>query len=142
MNRQRALERKGAEVIPLAQADVGLDLRAVLKELGRRDVLGVLVEGGSTVHGAFISAKLVDKFYFAIAPLVLGGSRSVPAVGGLGYSTVPEAPRFEIVNCFRAGCDVILETYPSYSRSMLSPWLRSASAPSSSRYPRNTSEMR
>ena len=140
--RRRALERRGAEVIPVDHSRSGLDLRAVLKELGRRDMLGVLVEGGSTIHGAFISAELVDKFYFNIAPLVLGGSRSVSAVGGSGYSTVSDAPRFEIVKHFRAGCDVILETYPSYSRSMLSPWLRSTSAPSSSRSSPNASERR
>lgn len=129
-SRRRNLEKKGAEVVPLGCVDGRLDLRVALKELGRRDVLGVLVEGGSTVHGAFISAELVDKFYFNIAPLVLGGKRSIPAVGGPGYSAIPDAPRFEIVRHFRAGCDVILETYPSYSRSFLSPWLRSASAPS------------
>jgi diaminohydroxyphosphoribosylaminopyrimidine deaminase / 5-amino-6-(5-phosphoribosylamino)uracil reductase len=132
-NRRRALERKGAEVVSLRLLNGRLDLKAALRELGRRNVLGVLVEGGSTVHGAFVSAELVDKFYFNIAPLVLGGNRSVPAVGGPGYSAIPDAPRFEIVRHFRAGCDVILETYPSYSRSILSPWLRLASAPSSPR---------
>jgi diaminohydroxyphosphoribosylaminopyrimidine deaminase/5-amino-6-(5-phosphoribosylamino)uracil reductase len=139
-SRRQELERKGAEVVPLDCANGRLDLKAALKELGRRDVLGVLVEGGSTVHGAFISAELVDKFYFNIAPLVLGGNRAVPAVGGSGYSAVPDAPRFEIVRHFRAGCDVILETYPSYSRSTISPWLRSTSAPSLSRSFRSTSE--
>ena len=141
-NRRKALERSGAEVIPIERRDAGLNLAAVLKELGRRDLLGVLVEGGSAVHGSFISAELVDKFYFSIAPLVLGGSRSVPAVGGAGYLTVPAAPRFQIVRHFRVGCDVILETYPSYSRSLLSPWLQPASAPSSSRCSPNASERR
>jgi len=121
--RRRRLEARGAEVLQVAHGPRGLDLKRVLKELGDRDILGLLVEGGSKVHWSFLSANLADKFYFNVAPVVLGGEKAVPAVGGTGYGSVNEAPRFRIGRSFSAGPDLILESYPSYSRSILSPWL-------------------
>jgi diaminohydroxyphosphoribosylaminopyrimidine deaminase / 5-amino-6-(5-phosphoribosylamino)uracil reductase len=121
--RREALAGRGAEVIPIAHGPRGLDPHQVLRELGARDILGVLVEGGSEVHWSFLSADLVDKFYFVIAPIVLGGKTAVPAVGGIGYPSAGAAPRFMITRSLRAGPDLIFETYPRSSRSILSPWL-------------------
>jgi diaminohydroxyphosphoribosylaminopyrimidine deaminase / 5-amino-6-(5-phosphoribosylamino)uracil reductase len=82
------------------------------------------VEGGSRVHWSFLSENLVDCFYFIVAPFVLGGKDAIPAVGGKGYSATADAPRFKIRRSFSAGPDLVLETYPSYSRSIISPWSR------------------
>lgn len=122
LERRRDLEARGAEVVPVAHCQTGLDLNHVLRELGNRKILGLLCEGGSAVHWSFLSASLVDKFFFVIAPIVLGGENAVPCVGGLGYASADEAPRFRIVNSFSVGPDLVLEAYPSYSRSILSPW--------------------
>jgi diaminohydroxyphosphoribosylaminopyrimidine deaminase/5-amino-6-(5-phosphoribosylamino)uracil reductase len=121
--RRRALETAGAEIVPLAHNALGLDLNRILEELGNRNILGLLVEGGSEVHWSFLSAQLVDKFFFVIAPIVLGGRTAVPSVGGEGYASVEEAPRFCITRSFSAGSDQVLEAYPKYSRSPVSPWL-------------------
>jgi diaminohydroxyphosphoribosylaminopyrimidine deaminase / 5-amino-6-(5-phosphoribosylamino)uracil reductase len=121
--RREKLENRGAEVIMSPKNVNGLDLGFILGELGRRNVLSVLVEGGSEVHWSFLVARLVDKFYSIIAPLVIGGRRAVASVGGKGYGTISEAPRFKISKRYFAGPDLILESYPIYSRSILSPWL-------------------
>jgi diaminohydroxyphosphoribosylaminopyrimidine deaminase/5-amino-6-(5-phosphoribosylamino)uracil reductase len=121
--RRRALQAKGAEIVELAYGPHGLDLNQTLAELGRRKILGLLVEGGSEVHWSFLSANLVDKFFFIIAPMILGGRNAVPSVGGVGYASAEDAPRFRIARSLSAGPDLILEAYPSYSRSILSPWL-------------------
>jgi diaminohydroxyphosphoribosylaminopyrimidine deaminase / 5-amino-6-(5-phosphoribosylamino)uracil reductase len=128
--RRSELEDRGAEILPVSCADDRLDLHAVLQELGKRDVLGLLVEGGSQVHWSFLSNRLVDKFYFIIAPLVLGGKDAVPSVGGQGYEVIADSPRFKISRSFYSGPDIVLETYPSYSRSIISPWLPPENAPS------------
>ena len=122
VSRRRALEARGAEVIAVPHGKGGLDLPSVIGELGRRSVRGILVEGGGAVHWSFLSSGLVDKFYFIVAPLVLGGQNAVPAVGGRGYDTVGEALRFRIRRNWRAGPDFVFEAYPSNSRSILSPW--------------------
>ena len=129
-SRAAKLERQGAEIIRIAGSDAGLDPRAVLRELGHRGVLGLLVEGGSRIHWSFLSMELVDKFFFIIAPFVLGGRDSVPSVGGKGYGATADAPRFRIRESRSAGPDMVLEAYPSYSRSIISPWLPQEDAPS------------
>jgi diaminohydroxyphosphoribosylaminopyrimidine deaminase/5-amino-6-(5-phosphoribosylamino)uracil reductase len=125
---RRELERAGAEIVAVPRSDAGLDLEAVLGELGARNILSVLVEGGSRVHRAFLEAGKVDVFHFIIAPMVLGGRTAVPVVGGAGYGSTAEALRFRIRRTLRAGPDVVLEAYPECSRSIISPWL-SGSAP-------------
>jgi diaminohydroxyphosphoribosylaminopyrimidine deaminase/5-amino-6-(5-phosphoribosylamino)uracil reductase len=124
------LEREGAEIIPIAGTPDGLDILAVLKELGKRNVLGLLVEGGSRVHWSFLSRDLIDKFYFIVAPLILGGKDSVPSVGGEGYGATADAPKFRIRKSFSVGPDLVLETYPSCSKSIISPWLSQETAAS------------
>jgi diaminohydroxyphosphoribosylaminopyrimidine deaminase/5-amino-6-(5-phosphoribosylamino)uracil reductase len=49
------------------------NLRAVLKQLGRRGIASVLVEGGPTLLRAFFVAGLVDQVAFFYAPKVLAG---------------------------------------------------------------------
>jgi diaminohydroxyphosphoribosylaminopyrimidine deaminase/5-amino-6-(5-phosphoribosylamino)uracil reductase len=128
--RRAVLEERGAEVICVPRGVHGLNLHRVMKELGRRDLLGVLVEGGSEVHWSFASRRLVDKFVFLLAPTVLGGRGSVPCVGGVGYRRISAAPKFEITRTLLLGKDLLLEAYPSYSRSILSPWPGGSTPPS------------
>ncbi len=125
--RRRVLEEKGAEIITVNRGPAGLDLDQILQDLGRRGTLGLLVEGGSSIHWSFLSANRADKFFFIIAPLVLGGKDAVPCVGGAGYVSAAAAPRFRIARTINAGPDLVLEAYPSCSRSIISPW---KSAPS------------
>jgi diaminohydroxyphosphoribosylaminopyrimidine deaminase/5-amino-6-(5-phosphoribosylamino)uracil reductase len=115
------LEQEGAEIVEVPPRPGGLDLIAVLGELGKRNFLGVLVEGGSEVHGSFLRDGLLDKFFFVVSPIVLGQG-AVPCVGGSGYTTLEAAPRFRFRRSFAAGPDLVVEAYPPFSRSFLSPW--------------------
>jgi diaminohydroxyphosphoribosylaminopyrimidine deaminase / 5-amino-6-(5-phosphoribosylamino)uracil reductase len=132
-SRQAELENLGGEIIRVSCTDDELDLQAVLRELGKRGVLELLVEGGSRVHWSFLSRQMVDSFFFIIAPLVLGGKDSIPSIGGEGYRGVEESPKFRISKSFFVGSNLVLETYPSYSKSIISPWLSPESAASGER---------
>ena len=129
--RQKELQARGGEIVAIPTAGRILDLEAVLKELAKRDVLGLLVEGGSLVHWEFLSRRMIDCFYFIVAPMILGGENAVPSVGGKGYAATADAPRFRIRRSFSAGADMVLEAYPSYSRSIISPWRPQENPPSS-----------
>ena len=63
-----------------------VSLRSVLRELGRRGVASVLVEGGARVLGEAFDRSLVDEVCFYLAPMLAGGP--VPAVGGRGAADV------------------------------------------------------
>jgi diaminohydroxyphosphoribosylaminopyrimidine deaminase/5-amino-6-(5-phosphoribosylamino)uracil reductase len=120
--RKKALESVGAEILTVGEHEGGLDLLKVLRELGKRNILGVLVEGGSRIHGSFLVRNLVDVFYFIVSPMVLGGTSAIPVFGGSGYESTAAAPKFRIRRQYQTGPDIVLEAYPSASRSIVSPW--------------------
>ncbi len=71
--KQRQLETAGAVVHRVTGGDEGgVDLVEVLTTLGKANVLSVLVEGGATVHGAFLRAGLYDEVYLFCAPFFIG----------------------------------------------------------------------
>ena len=121
--RKTALETAGAEIVTVREHGGKIDLAKVLRDLGNRDILGVLIEGGSCVHGSFLARNLVDVFYFIVAPMVLGGTEAIPVIGGRGYESTAAAPKFRIRRRYQTGPDFVIEAYPATSRSIVSPWL-------------------
>jgi diaminohydroxyphosphoribosylaminopyrimidine deaminase/5-amino-6-(5-phosphoribosylamino)uracil reductase len=100
----------GAKVHPALE--LGGDLAEVLDELGRRDVLQLLVEGGPTVAHSFHRAGVVDRYVLYFAPALLGGSDGRPVLDGPGAATMAEAWRGRIVSVERIGDDVRVELEP------------------------------
>jgi len=103
-----ALEGRGVEVLRAASG--GRDLASVLEELSRRDVQGLLVEGGASMAGAFLRAGLVNKASFFIAPIILGGD-ALGAIGGAGALNVGDAARLQDIEVARRGQDVEVTGY-------------------------------
>ncbi len=68
----RALRRAGVEVVRLAGRGAKLDLHAAVAELGRREILSVLLEAGATLNSAVLSAGIVDKMRVFVAPKLAG----------------------------------------------------------------------
>ena len=101
-----AVASRGAEPLLLPQEHGRVSLAALLDELGRRQVLTLLVEGGAAVHGAFFDAGLVDRVQAVIAPLVIGGVDAPGAVGGRGPARLAEAWRLIEPQVTHLGTDV------------------------------------
>jgi diaminohydroxyphosphoribosylaminopyrimidine deaminase/5-amino-6-(5-phosphoribosylamino)uracil reductase len=79
--RARVLDR-AAESLVLRPGPGPRGLRRALAALAARGVQSLLVEGGATVHGAFIAAGLVDRVAVFVAPRLAGGG--VPIASGPG----------------------------------------------------------
>ena len=107
---RRALEAMGVEVMSATGTDGRVDLAAVVRELGRRGVLSLLVEGGGTVLGAFADAGLIDKVVAFVAPTLVGGPAPGP-VGGHGVETLAQARRLVRTGVRLVGEDVVIEGY-------------------------------
>lgn len=58
-----------AEVVPSGET---VDLRAMLADLAGRGIGRLMVEGGSRIHTAFLTAGLVDELHLVIAPFFVG----------------------------------------------------------------------
>jgi diaminohydroxyphosphoribosylaminopyrimidine deaminase/5-amino-6-(5-phosphoribosylamino)uracil reductase len=85
------------------------DLRGVLKELGRRGVLQVLVEGGPSVAHDFHQAGLVDRYVFYLAPALFGGDDGKPVFSGPGAMSLDRLWRGKLLSVERLGDDLRLE---------------------------------
>jgi diaminohydroxyphosphoribosylaminopyrimidine deaminase/5-amino-6-(5-phosphoribosylamino)uracil reductase len=89
-----ALKSLGCEI--LAFSGTGpIPIEPLLRELGRRGVTNLLVEGGGQVLGSFLDAHQVDAVDVFVAPLVEGGSHACTPARGLGVATMAEALRLD-----------------------------------------------
>lgn len=102
--------RVTVERLPRA-AGGGLDLDALLTGLGKRGVRRILLEGGPTLAGSFVAARLVDEVVAYIAPALIGGG-GLSALGGQGAPSIDQVRRFELVEVTRIGPDVKLVARP------------------------------
>jgi diaminohydroxyphosphoribosylaminopyrimidine deaminase/5-amino-6-(5-phosphoribosylamino)uracil reductase len=78
-----ALRRAGVEVVRIAGRGAKPNLRAVIAELGRREILSVLLEAGATLNSAALSAGIVDKMRVFFAPKIAGFVGAGAASNGL-----------------------------------------------------------
>jgi diaminohydroxyphosphoribosylaminopyrimidine deaminase/5-amino-6-(5-phosphoribosylamino)uracil reductase len=85
----RSLRGAGVEIVHAAGRGEKPDLRAVIAELGRREILSVLLEAGATLNSAALAAGIVDKMRVFLAPKIAG------------FKGVAAAP-----NGFQAACDL------------------------------------
>ena len=100
----RKLRDAGVELIALKPRGGKLELDAVMKELGRRDILSVLLEAGPRLNAAALEAALVQKLVLFYAPK-LAGNVGVPFI----QSGHPTLAQFHVRSVQQYGADVAIE---------------------------------
>ena len=83
--KKAAFEALGVTVIYIPGIDGKVDLAAVLRDLGTREINDLHVEAGFKLNGSMISAGLVDEYLIYLAPKLLGA--------GLGMAQLPPLAR-------------------------------------------------
>lgn len=78
--RTASLREAGAEILVAAGSGPADRIRSALSELGRREIVSLLLEGGRTLAAAFAAAGEVDEARVFVAPVLLGGGRRVDAL--------------------------------------------------------------
>ena len=76
-DRTNSLREAGAEIL------VATDLESALRELGRREVTSLFLEGGRTLASSFLAADQIDESRTVIAPVLIGGSEEGGDAGRL-----------------------------------------------------------
>lgn len=82
------------------------DPQVVLNQLATLGHKHLLVEGGSSVVGAFIKANLVDEFTIYLSPMLIGGPKL--AIGDLGISAIDNALNLRIIEQKQLGKDLFI----------------------------------
>ena len=97
----------GADVAVVDRdATGGVSLPALVELLGKRDVQGVLVEGGPTLAWSAIRDGVVDQLILYLAPMLVGGHGATGWLAGDGFAPIGRAAPVEIVSIDRIGSDV------------------------------------
>ena len=63
-NKLTSLEKKGINILVCPQRNGWVDLRWLFKELAKREISSVLIEGGARIIGSALKDGLIDKFFF------------------------------------------------------------------------------
>ena len=105
------LRAAGAEVALLPRSSGGVDLTALLRLLGQREITNVLVEGGGELVASLLSQGLADKVHAFIAPVLIGGRDAPSPVGGAGVELLSQAVRLRDVETARYGDDMLISGY-------------------------------
>lgn len=106
--------RTGVSIIKCSVEDGWINFRDMLFALGKRRVMYLLVEGGSTVLGSLIKNGLVDKLYIFKAPKLIGGSDGIPMARGRGVNKMDDAIIVKHIKIRRFGDDLLIEGYPVF----------------------------
>jgi diaminohydroxyphosphoribosylaminopyrimidine deaminase/5-amino-6-(5-phosphoribosylamino)uracil reductase len=84
----------------------GVSLGALVHELGKRDVQGLLVEGGAELAFGAVREGLVDRVVVYLAPVLVGGTAAAGVLGGEGFTPITDAVRLERVEAEPIGRDL------------------------------------
>jgi len=107
--KSRAIERAGVEVVQVPERKGRVALREVLRELGRRQILNLLIEAGAELNGAAIGEGIVDKMVLFYAPKIMG-TGGVP-LAQLPSKGFPKAPSLSRLTLHGFGRDFAVEGY-------------------------------
>jgi diaminohydroxyphosphoribosylaminopyrimidine deaminase/5-amino-6-(5-phosphoribosylamino)uracil reductase len=110
------LRSRGITVLPL-KGHAGstnrsrVNLKKLMKELGKRELTSVMIEGGSSIAASALASGIVDKVLFFIAPTIIGGIDSIPSIGGGSPATLRKAMKLRNIETRIFGRDILVEGY-------------------------------
>jgi len=109
--RAKKLNALGVEICPMRARRGRPDLHAVLEELGRRDILSVMLEAGPLLNQAALEADLVEKVRLFYAPTLVGLGSSLPGLPAGKRSRMPRVRELSDIRTENFGPDFAVEGY-------------------------------
>lgn len=103
----------------LAETKTFHDFAEILDDLGARGVKKLMVEGGTSIHTAFLQAGLADEIRIAVAPMLIGQATAPRFVNPAEFPGGP-ARRFHLEEVAKVGDVAVLRYFPKVTSS--SPW--------------------
>jgi diaminohydroxyphosphoribosylaminopyrimidine deaminase / 5-amino-6-(5-phosphoribosylamino)uracil reductase len=103
--------KTGVDILELPEMEGRVNLSALFKIMGQRNIVSVLVEGGSTLLGSLFDHHLVDRVLVFISPIIIGGNEAKTAIGGRGVDSVVEALHLGQVEINNFGDNILMSGY-------------------------------
>jgi diaminohydroxyphosphoribosylaminopyrimidine deaminase/5-amino-6-(5-phosphoribosylamino)uracil reductase len=108
VERERALNDAGAQVLRLSRGPGGVDLHELMNALTQRRITSLLLEGGAELAWGFLQAGLVDEVMYFFAPKLIGGWQAPSMLGGTGFTEMSQAKKLTKPLLRRLGDDILL----------------------------------
>jgi diaminohydroxyphosphoribosylaminopyrimidine deaminase / 5-amino-6-(5-phosphoribosylamino)uracil reductase len=96
--RRKTLEGRGIQVLVGDGPGGRADLSALVRWLGERRYLSLMIKAGSKLNWTALESGRVDRVYFYYAPKILGGLEALPLAGGIGRRRRSDAIRLHNVS--------------------------------------------
>lgn len=127
--KKERLERiGGVSFITADGRDGRVDLRKLMRRLGKRGISSLLIEGGTGISTSALASGIVDKIIFFYAPKIIGGRLSYGITAGEGVASVEKALAVHNLAIKRYGDDILVEGYVQDRAARLSDGTRSRGA--------------
>ena len=107
------LKSAGADVLIIKEEEGRVCVGALMRELGRKEITSVLIEGGGEINAAALQAGIIDKLMFFVAPKLIGGKDAPGPIGGVGIARLTEAFELRDAKTSQIGADFLIEGYLS-----------------------------
>ncbi len=101
-----ALQNKNVEVVFSEGEKV--DLNWLLMLLGEKKIDSIMVEGGGTLHASFLEKGLINRVYAYIAPKLIGGSKALSPIEGIGIEKMEYANKLKEVEIKQLEQDILI----------------------------------
>lgn len=111
---KRRIERlvqAGAEIIMVKSSRGMVDMKDLMKKLGRMGIMSVLIEGGSEINASALKAGIVDKVIMFIAPMLMSGRDSISSIGGASPLRLRDGFMLKDISVRFMGKDLMLKGY-------------------------------
>ena len=108
-NEIKKLQQKGFRIVVTKSNKGMVDLKELMKELGKMEIMTVMIEGGSQVNSSAISEGIVDKVLIFTAPKIIGNGKG--AIGNLGIKKISNAINIKNPEIRKIGKDLLIEGY-------------------------------
>ncbi|MBI5025665.1 MAG: bifunctional diaminohydroxyphosphoribosylaminopyrimidine deaminase/5-amino-6-(5-phosphoribosylamino)uracil reductase RibD [Nitrospirae bacterium] len=111
-----SLKARGGNILVIKDINGKVDLRALMKELGKLDITSVMIEGGSSINASALQSGIVDKVMFFTAPKIIGGRDAIASIGGEFTGTLKNSIKIRNLKVKKIGEDILLEGYSLKSK--------------------------
>jgi len=103
------LHQKGVTILTLKPKQGLVDLKTLMKDLGKSEISSVMIEGGAELSGNAIKEGIVDKLMIFTAPKIIGNG--LGPIKNLGIKKIDKAIKLKNIRTRKIGKDLLAEGY-------------------------------
>lgn len=107
----RRIENVASKVIVTPDNNGKVDLKYLMKALGKLNIDSVFIEGGGTLNYSAFNLGIVDKVLCFIAPKIIGGKDAKTFVEGQGVREINQCILLEDMDFKKFRHDILVEAY-------------------------------